>query len=76
MDEQKLKSRFRSQSSPAPSDVSADDHSNPSTATDNISTNQNDDEETNIDDEPASAKRIATLKQKVIKDLNILCFTF
>ncbi|GFO35592.1 protein cappuccino [Plakobranchus ocellatus] len=65
MDELKLKSRFRSQSSPMPcdSDVFMD---NPvaSTATDKPQAHQVEDEETNIDDEPASARRIATLKQK------------
>ncbi|GFR65048.1 protein cappuccino [Elysia marginata] len=71
MDEQKLKSRFRSQSSPIPPDlVPPEDHSSSGTTNNNIvltQEQQEEEEETNIDDEPASAKRIANLKQKSLE---------
>ena len=65
MDEHKLKSRFRSQSSPTASDVPTENHLCTEKAKDKDLVIQQDEEETNIDDEPASVKRIATLKQKV-----------
>ncbi|RUS77180.1 hypothetical protein EGW08_015067 [Elysia chlorotica] len=62
MDEQKLKSRFRSMSSPT-----AENSSFIGEANGNATPIQPEDEETNIDDEPASVQRIANLKQKSIE---------